>query len=81
MSKQSFTHYYVQAQEEGGLPEIVSHTYDKKTKEYFHKFLDRIQRRTLKEIDKADVLNGKSDEVEEIETVEEPVEELEQQEK
>jgi hypothetical protein len=39
MTKTKFTHYYVQAQEEEGLPEIVSHTYDKKTKEHFHKFL------------------------------------------
>ena len=56
----------------GSKPEIFG---------FMDKVLNAIQRRTLKEIDKADVLNGKSDEVEEIETVEETVEELEQQEK
>ena len=56
----------------GSKPEIFG---------FMDKVLNAIQRRTLKEIDKADVLNGKSDEVEEIETVEEPVEEIEQQEK
>ena len=45
------------------------------------KVLDKIQRRTLKEIDKADVLNDKADEVEETEMVEEQPEEIEQQEK
>jgi hypothetical protein len=49
MSKKSFTHYYVQAQEEGGLPEIVSHTYDKKKKEHFYKFLDRKKAQELLE--------------------------------
>jgi hypothetical protein len=52
MAKQSFTHYYVQAQEEGLMPEIVAHTYDKKTKEYFHKFLDRKRAQALAESEK-----------------------------
>ena len=59
MSKQSFTHYYVQAQEEGGMPEIVSHTYDKKTKEYFHKFLDRKKAKALAEAEKKITPNEK----------------------
>lgn len=52
MAKQSFTHYYVQAQENGGLPEIVHHTYDEKTKEYFHKFMDRKKAKALAEAEK-----------------------------
>jgi hypothetical protein len=52
MSKKSFTHYYVQAQEEGGLPEIVLHTYDKKTKKHFHKFLNRKKAQKLLEAEK-----------------------------
>lgn len=52
MSKRSFTHYYVQAQKEGLDPEIVAHTYDKKTKEYFHKFLDRKKAQALAEAEK-----------------------------
>ena len=55
----------------GSKPEIFG---------FMDKVLDRIQRRTLKEIDKADVLNDKADEVEETETVEQS-EEIEQQEK
>lgn len=39
MSKQSFTHYYVQAKKEGGFPEIVYHTFDEDKKEYYHEFL------------------------------------------
>lgn len=49
----------------GSKPEIFG---------FMDKVLDRIQRRTLKEIDKADVLNDKADEVEEPETVEETAE-------
>ena len=52
MSKTSFTHYYVQAQEEGGAPEIVAHTYDEKKKEYYHKFLDRKKAQALLEAEK-----------------------------
>lgn len=52
MGKKSFTHYYVQAQEEGGLPEIVAHTYDEESKEYYHKFLDRNKARALLESEK-----------------------------
>ena len=53
----------------GSKPEIFG---------FMDKVLDKIQRRTLKEIDKANVLNEKADEVEEIEMVEQPVEELEE---
>jgi len=59
MSKKSFTHYYVQAQEEGGLPEIVSHTYDKKKKQHFHKFLDRKKAQELLDKEKLIVPNVK----------------------
>lgn len=41
MAKRSFTHYYVQAQENGGLPQIVMHTYNETTQEHYHKFIDR----------------------------------------
>ena len=56
----------------GSKPEIFG---------FMDKVLDSIQKRTLKEIDKADVLNDKADEVEETEMVEEQPEEIEQQEK
>ena len=39
--KHSFTYYYVQAQKEGGLSEIVYHTHNEKYNEYHHKFLDK----------------------------------------
>ena len=52
MTKQSFTHYYVQAQKEGEAPEIVYHTHDKKTKEYYYKFLNRKQAKELAEAEK-----------------------------
>ena len=39
--KSSFTHYYVQAHEPHKAPEIVYHTKDEKSGEYFHKFLSR----------------------------------------
>ena len=52
MTKQSFTHYYVQAQKEGEAPEIVYHTHDKKTKEYYHKFLDKKKAKALAEAEK-----------------------------
>jgi len=50
--KQSFTHYYVQAQKEGGMPEIVRHTHKKKTDEYLHKFLDKKKAKALMEKEK-----------------------------
>jgi hypothetical protein len=59
MSKISFTHYYVQAQEEGGLPEIVSHTYDNKNKEHYHKFINRKQAQELLEAEKVAFPNVK----------------------
>ena len=49
MAKESFTHFYVQAQKEGEAPEIVYHTHDKKAKEYYHKFLDRKKAKALAE--------------------------------
>jgi hypothetical protein len=59
MSKKSFTHYYVQAQEEGGLPEIVCHTYHKKKKEHYHKFLERKKAQALLEAEKVATPNVK----------------------
>jgi len=59
MSKQSFTHFYVQAQKEGGLPEIVYHTYNKEEKEYYHKFLDRKKAKALAEAEKKATPNEK----------------------
>ena len=50
MVKHSFTHYYVQAQKDNEAPEIVAHTYDKKTKKYFHKFLDRKKHKHLQRL-------------------------------
>lgn len=47
MPKQSFTHYYVQAQNSNGEPEIVHHTYDKEEKEYYYKFLDKKKAKAL----------------------------------
>ena len=52
MSKQSFTHYYVQAQNEGEQPEIVHHTYDEEEKEYYYKFLDKKKAKALAEAEK-----------------------------
>ena len=50
--KNSFTHYYVQVQEEGKNPQIVYHTHDKKAKEYYHKFLDRKKANALADAEK-----------------------------
>ena len=52
MPKQSFTHYYVQAQKEGEQPEIVHHTYDEEKKEYYYKFLDKKKAKALAEAEK-----------------------------
>lgn len=52
MPKQSFTHYYVQAQKEGEAPGIVYHTYDEEEKEYYHKFLERKKAKALAEAEK-----------------------------
>lgn len=59
MSIKSFTHYYVEAQEDGGLPEIVSHTYDRKKNEHFHKFNDCKKAQELIEKEKLIVPNIK----------------------
>ncbi len=45
--KSSFTHYYVQSQEKDKLPEIVHHTKDDKTGEYFYKFVDKGKAKAL----------------------------------
>ena len=39
--KRSFTYYFIQSQKDGGKPEIVGHSQDKKTKEIYYKFMDR----------------------------------------
>jgi len=59
MSKQSFTHYYVQVQKEGENPQIVYHTYDEEEKEYYHKFLDRKKAKALAEAEKKITPNEK----------------------
>ena len=59
MEKRSFTHYYVQAQEEGGLPQIVVHTLNEKTQEHYHKFADRKQAQELIEVEKKSAPNVK----------------------
>lgn len=52
MSKQSFTHYYVQAQKEGEQPETVHHTYDEEEKEHYYKFFDKKKAKALAEAEK-----------------------------
>ena len=52
MAKQSFTHYYVQALVEGEDPQVVYHTHDKETDEYYHKFMDRKKAQKLAEAEK-----------------------------
>jgi tRNA G37 N-methylase Trm5 len=52
MAKQSFTHYYVQAQKEGEQPEIVYHTYEEEEGEYYYKFLDKRKAKALAEAEK-----------------------------
>lgn len=59
MSKRSFTHYYVQAQEEGGEPQIVVHTLNEKTQEHYHKFVDRKQAQKFLEVEKKAAPNVK----------------------
>lgn len=59
MSKKSFTHYYVQAQEEGGAPKIVVHTLNEKTQEHYHKFADRKMAQELLEVEKQSAPNVK----------------------
>lgn len=59
MEKRSFTHYYVQAQEEGGLPQIVVHTLNEKTQENYHKFPDRKKAQELIEAEKKAAPNVK----------------------
>lgn len=52
MSKKSFAHYYVQAKKEGNAPEIVYHSQDEETKEYYHKFLDKKKANDLAKAEK-----------------------------
>lgn len=52
MSKKSFVHYYVQALKEGSAPEIVCHSQDDETKEYYHKFLDKKKANDLAKAEK-----------------------------
>ena len=59
MEKRSFTHYYVQAQEEGGLPKIVVHTLNEKTQEHYHKLADRKKAQELIEAEKQAAPNVK----------------------
>lgn len=55
----SFTHYFVQVEEEGKNPQIVYHTHDKKTNEYYHKFLERKKAKALAEAEKKLTPNSK----------------------
>jgi excinuclease UvrABC nuclease subunit len=50
--KHSTTYYYVQAQKEGKSPEILYHSRDKKTNEYFYKFMDKKKAKALAESEK-----------------------------
>lgn len=59
MSKKSFTHYYVQAQEEGGLPQVVVHTISKAKLEQYHKFTDRKKAQEFLEVEKKSAPNVK----------------------
>ena len=52
MSKQSFTHYYVQAHIEGELPGIVYHTYNEEEKKFHYKFFDRKKAKALAKAEK-----------------------------
>ena len=52
MAKQSIVHYYVQAKKKDEAPEIVYHTHDKETNEYFYKFLNKKQAKKLAEDEK-----------------------------
>lgn len=52
MSKRSFTHYYIQSQEEGDLPRIVVHTLSKSTQEHYYKFADRKKAKEFLEVEK-----------------------------
>jgi hypothetical protein len=56
MTKFSSTHYYVQAQKEGGAIEIVCHTHDKETNEYYHKLLDRKKLKRLLKLKRKSLL-------------------------
>ena len=51
--KKSFTHYYVQALEEGKAPQLVIHSEDKETGEQYYKFMDRVKALALAKAEKA----------------------------
>jgi len=55
----SFTHYYVQVEVEGKNPQIVYHTHDEETNEYYHKFLERKKAKALAEAEKKITPNHK----------------------
>lgn len=59
MEKKSFTHYYVQIQKEGELPQIIHHSYDREKKEYYHKFINRKKAKELAEKEKIESPNEK----------------------
>jgi hypothetical protein len=50
--KHCFTYYYVQSQEYNNIPKIVYHTKNKKTNEYYYKFLDKEKAKELAEEEK-----------------------------
>ncbi|WP_338357622.1 hypothetical protein [Yeosuana marina] len=47
--KHCFIYYYVQSQEDNHIPEIVYHTKNKKTNEYYYKFLYKEKAKKLAE--------------------------------
>ena len=57
--KHSFTYFYVQVEQEGQNPQIVYHTHDEKTNEYYHKFLERKKAKALAEAEKKITPNHK----------------------
>lgn len=59
MSKKSYTHYYVQAREEGRMPQRVVHTTNEKTQEHYYKFADRKMAQELLEVEKQSAPNVK----------------------
>ncbi len=50
--KHSFTYYYVLSQGEDNIPEIVCHTKNKNTNEYYYKFLHKEKAQKLAEEEK-----------------------------
>jgi hypothetical protein len=50
--KHSRTYYFVQAQKEGKEPEILYHSRDEETNEYYYKFMDKKKAKALAESEK-----------------------------